>query len=397
MRKFMFNSSFAVLLALLALGCGGEAKPSVSPSPTVSSTQPAKDATTITPSAAPTLEKPKSTQKEPSPTSVSAPYYQGKTMVIIVSSAAGGGTDTTARVVANFLSKYIPGNPRMLIQNQGGGEGVTANNAFVEKVKPDGLTLIGCSSSQITVSITRPDIARYDPAKYEYVGNISRGGSLLVIRKSALERLKDPNAKPVYVGSREGNESWAAIPLWGQEFLGWNLKWLLGFAGTSETDLAVRRGEIDLYGAVYSRQMQELLDDGTAVILVQEGALEGGKIVRRPDFPDVPLFEELLGSKKPSGFPWEAFETWTAPALIDKWYAAPPGTPANIMSILTNAFRAMSKDPQFDSTAKKMIDSAYSVGVGEETANMVKKVVAGPREAYKYGIDLQRKFGIVAK
>lgn len=316
---------------------------------------------------------------------------------MIVSSAAGGGTDTTARILASFLPKYIPGSPKIVARNQPGGEGTIANSSFMKKAKPDGLNFIANASSQITVVVTRPDIAQYDPSKYEHLGNIARATSLIIIRTDALNRLTDPNAKPVNVGAREGNETWAGMVIWGQEFLGWNLKWILGFGGTSDMDLAIRRGEIDMFGTSTERTIQAMAKEGLIVPITQEGIISGGKLVRRPDFPDTPTFEELLGNKKPSGLPWQGYTAWTAATYVDKWISAPPGTPPNVMNILRDAFRKMAKDPQFDATVKKVISPIYTVGVGEETAAMVKQVLDAPPEAFKYGTDLQRKFGITQR
>lgn len=38
-----------------------------------------------------------------------ADYYEGKIITIIAATAPGGGTDMTARAVARFLPKYLPG------------------------------------------------------------------------------------------------------------------------------------------------------------------------------------------------------------------------------------------------------------------------------------------------
>lgn len=75
-----------------------------------------------------------------------APYYDGKTLKILVSSGTGGGTDTAARLVSRFIGKYLPGNPRVLVQNMPGGGGTIANNYFASEAKPDG-DGIGCSQS----------------------------------------------------------------------------------------------------------------------------------------------------------------------------------------------------------------------------------------------------------
>ena len=40
-----------------------------------------------------------------------APYYQGKTITIVRGSAPGGVGEMRTRAVANYLKKYVPGNP----------------------------------------------------------------------------------------------------------------------------------------------------------------------------------------------------------------------------------------------------------------------------------------------
>ena len=64
-----------------------------------------------------------------------------RSRVASTSSGPGGGTDTAGRLVARYLPKYLPGNPKIVIQNMGGGGGTIGNNYFASEVKPDGLTI----------------------------------------------------------------------------------------------------------------------------------------------------------------------------------------------------------------------------------------------------------------
>ena len=56
------------------------------------------------------------------------PFYQGKTVTIIVGTKAGDVYDLYPRLVAEFLPKYIPGNPNVIIQNVAGAAGLIATN-----------------------------------------------------------------------------------------------------------------------------------------------------------------------------------------------------------------------------------------------------------------------------
>jgi tripartite-type tricarboxylate transporter receptor subunit TctC len=325
------------------------------------------------------------------------PYYQGKTIEILGESRVGGGTDTVARITATVLPKHIPGKPKIVVRTMPGGAGAIANNIFYEKGKPDGLHLLQNSSSPIALQLRSRDIAKYDLLAYKHIGNIARGGNMMVVRKEALERVFDPKAEPVVCGTKEGEETWMAMPIWGREYLGWNIRWIPGYSGTSDMELALRRGEIDMMGTSNAFIINRLKDEGLVTILCQGGSYKRGKFVRRPDFPDVRTFVETLEDKKPTGRAWRAYVVWVGGNLVDKLLSAPRGTPDKYVSILVDAYGKMAKDPQFDKLMKRMVTEVYDVGTGEETAELLREVLDVPQDVLDYGIDLQRKFGIIAK
>ena len=55
-----------------------------------------------------------------------APFYQGKTISIIVGTKAGDAYDLYPRLVAEYLPKYIPGSPNIIIQNMPGAASMIA-------------------------------------------------------------------------------------------------------------------------------------------------------------------------------------------------------------------------------------------------------------------------------
>ena len=69
------------------------------------------------------------------------PFYQGKTISILVGTKAGDVYDLYPRLLAEFLPKYIPGNPNIIIQNVPGAASLIAANQLYNVAKPDGLSL----------------------------------------------------------------------------------------------------------------------------------------------------------------------------------------------------------------------------------------------------------------
>ena len=72
-----------------------------------------------------------------------AQFYKDKTLNLLVNYAAGGNSDLEARVFQQFLRKYIPGEPSVVVQNAPGAGGINAMNMLGLNIgsRADGLTL----------------------------------------------------------------------------------------------------------------------------------------------------------------------------------------------------------------------------------------------------------------
>lgn len=332
----------------------------------------------------------------PTLSQAAAPYYKDKFLDIIAGGGIGGGTDSMARIVAATMPSHIPGNPGAVVRAMPGASGGVAANIFYASGKPDGLHLMMATSSALSLQMKKRDIVKYDLTKLEFIGHTNRGSNLLMIRKSALKRLQDPSAEPVVCGTEEGEESWMAMAIWGREFLGWNIRWIAGYTGAADIELAFQRGEVDMFGTSNAFIIKRLQDEGAISVLSQGGIYKNKKFSRRADFPNVPTFLEVLGNKKPTGIAWQGYIAFLGGNFVDKFLVAPRATPKNHLTVLRTAFEKMSRDPKFDQMVKKMVSETYDVGVGKETVDLVNEVMSSPEPAHDFGRNLQIKFGIIA-
>jgi tripartite-type tricarboxylate transporter receptor subunit TctC len=291
-------------------------------------------------------------------TADAAPDFRGKRVNVIIGSSPGGGTDGTSRLVGRYLQKYLPGKPQMIYRNMPAGHGVKANNYFYNDVKPDGLTWFGGASSYVDANNLRKKVVKYNPTKYEYIGAVNRGGSVVTINKAKIKNLTDKSLPPVVIGTLDGSRSWAQMLAFGVAHLGWNIKFVVGYPGSAALTLATRRGEIDGFGTSGIALQKSLIKTGKFQGVVQIGELEGDKIDRRVSFPDVPTMPELMKGKV-SGKDMAAFDFWTKSAGIDKWYALPPKTPKAIVKVYRAAFIKANKDPEYIKFAKHQFSADF--------------------------------------
>jgi tripartite-type tricarboxylate transporter receptor subunit TctC len=319
---------------------------------------------------------------------------RGKTITVLVGSEPGGGTDASARVIAPYLRKYLPGEPNVIVQNMPGASGITALNYFFHRTQPDGLTVVMGSISMVDPMNFRRSGAQYDPKRLRFAGGVGRGGTVIFVSKDAEPRLYDKSAKPVVIGSVLAVPRFAMQPaLWCVEYLGWNATWITGYHGTNEIMLALDRGEIEMTSTGNIFQIQDRIDSGKLKILNQSGAIEGGKIVPRADFGDAPLFPDQMKGKINDPTAQKAFDYWTALNSGDKWLALGPGTPENILAMYREAFRKTAGDPEFLERGERISDG-FAPMFPRDVETIVHTLADTTMEAIDFTKGLMRKQGI---
>jgi tripartite-type tricarboxylate transporter receptor subunit TctC len=320
--------------------------------------------------------------------------FRGKTITMMVGSAPGGGTDATGRVIAPFLTKYLPGNPAVVVQNMPGADGLVAMNYFVQQVKPDGLTATTGDSPQIDPIRYRGPQSRYDPVKFEFLGGIGRGGSMIIVESATEKRLYDKSAAPLTMGIASAvPRSGQLMAAWGIGVLGWNAKWVVGYRSTSSLMLAMQQGEIDMTATSNTFSLQHLIDSGKFKVLTQSGGLQNGALVPRPEFPNAPLLSDQVAGRMGDPIAAQSFNYWRGVLLADKWLALPPGTPRPIVEAYIKAYREMSADAEFLAQGRR-ISEVFAPMTDADIRSLIGAVAAAPPEAISYLDTLLKRQGI---
>ena len=65
-------------------------------------------------------------------------FWCGKSIDLIISSGVGGGYDAYARLIAQHMEKYEPGNPRIAPKNMIGAGGMVATNYIANVAAKNG-------------------------------------------------------------------------------------------------------------------------------------------------------------------------------------------------------------------------------------------------------------------
>ncbi len=223
------------------------------------------------------------------------------------------------------------------------------------------------------------------------IGGVARSGSLLMIRNEARPRLTNRSAKPVVVGDSDGIRTWIAMTVWGAEYLGWNLRWIYGYPGSRELQLAIRQGEIDMWSTANVKLVKDLQREGVVQIVCTD------EDQRREDFPDAPSFlRSSWVQKNPRAFPGRRIRLGPAHRIWISTWSRPRARRIICVKILRDAFAKLMKDPDVDKEGDKFFGDGWKAYQAEkieavirdQTAFRKKPRITSPKLRQKYNLPI---------
>ena len=177
-------------------------------------------------------------------------FYRGRTVTVLVGSGPGGITDTTARLIAAHLDRYIPGEPTIIVQNMPGGGSVTMTNHIYRSALRDGSVLGYSLPAIVTAQLIEPNRAKYDARELNWIGSaISASNSISVLNSSPATTLEAARETEIVIGTSGRGSLLYQLPALAKALLGLELRIITGYQGSSEITLAMERGEVHGQGA----------------------------------------------------------------------------------------------------------------------------------------------------
>jgi tripartite-type tricarboxylate transporter receptor subunit TctC len=276
-------------------------------------------------------------------------FYAGKTITISTHSAPGGQYDSYLRLLAQFMGKYIPGAPSVMVYNEPGAGGLLAVNHAANSAPQDGTFLTMVANGLLLFQgIGQPGLSTSLGA-FKWLGNFSASNSVTVVWKtSGVKTIEDAEKRQVIIGSSGAGSISALLPAAYNALVGTKFKVVLGYDGAAQMNLAMRRGEIQgRSGSIwrdFETDFPKESADGALIPIGQAGQK------RDKDLPDVPLLTELVAGDPQK----EAVARFVSEALTqNRSVAAPPGAPDDRVRLLRAAFDHVMADPQFRAAAKR--------------------------------------------
>jgi tripartite-type tricarboxylate transporter receptor subunit TctC len=273
-------------------------------------------------------------------------FYRDRQVNLISGFNPGGGFDIYARLIARYLPKYIPGEPRIIIRNMPGAGSMIATNHVFNVSPRDGSEFGLFSSDMVIAPLMGAPAAKFDAREFTWLGSASSDVIYCIAwGQSPFKSFDEVFDREMLVGA--AGIQMANVPVLLNRVLGTKFKVIKGYAGTAAVKLAVQRGEVQGWcnvGLESVRGMNpEWIADGTVRFLTQVGYQP------RNEVPNVPFFLDYAKNDEDKhllklifGYPYMA-----------RPFAAPPKIPRDRASALRGAFAASLRDEEFRAEAEQ--------------------------------------------
>jgi tripartite-type tricarboxylate transporter receptor subunit TctC len=309
------------------------------------------------------------------------PFYQGKTVRIVVGNLAGDAYDLWARMFAQHMGKYMPGNPNFIVQNMTGGGGLVAANYVYSVAKPDGLTMGAFGPSMYFDQLAGRKEVKFDWSKFTWIGTPEQTEFILIMRTDTpYKTIEDVRkaAQPPKCGATGTSTSGYYMPKFLDEYMGLKFNIVTGYPGGGEIDLGIERGELQCRNLTISTYFarEPFLTwhkKGFVRPILQTPKKRDARVA------DVPSIYELMDQYKTPDATRRLATVILAPAIFGRPMVATPGVPPDRVKTLRDAYHRSLKDPALLEDLKKRRWEVDSIS-GEELEKLAKEVVSQPPE-----------------
>jgi tripartite-type tricarboxylate transporter receptor subunit TctC len=298
-------------------------------------------------------------------------------LTFITSSAVGGGYDSYSRLLAHHMSRYLPGNPVIVVQNMLGGGGIRATNYLYNTAPRDGTVFGLIDRGMPTAPLLYADKsqARFDAVRLSFVGSLMRETGMGVMSaRSKVKSIEEAKVNPMFFGATGPETDPAMYARLVNDLLRTKIKVINGYKGQPEEFQAVEKGELDgLFMSGWSgpgrAYVRDQVGKGAMRLLVHMAA------ARDPQEPDTPTIMELVSAPADRQIVTLVLDR----VALGRPVVGPPQIPAERLAVLRAAFAKAVDDPQFraDATTQKL--AVDPIG-GEEAQVIIRRLYDSPPE-----------------
>lgn len=301
-------------------------------------------------------------------------FYSGHTVTFTVSAPAGTLTDVVARQFAPYFTRYMEGNPRVVVQNVAGAGGMLAAAQLQQGSATDGTVIGFLQRNNLYVPLVEDNFSSFDPREVTWLGSLEKVDySIVVAGSSSPQSTEDLFNQEVFLGATGYSNENRTIPALLNDRIGTQFNIIHGYSGRGEVYLAMERGEVDGWASTVAGlavgDTRRQVEEGELRVLLHLGWTS------HPAFPDVPNLTSYVAEEDRA-----LLDFFILPLAVGRPIAVPAGVPQDRVDALEAAIAAAASDPDF---IAEMEAQGYLIEPvsGDAVTEIIQTLFATPSEA----------------
>ncbi len=280
-------------------------------------------------------------------------FYKNRQIQLIVGHEVGNDYDIGARLLARHLSKHLPGQPAVVVQNMPQAAGLATANYMYVRAARDGSVMASISRNLPSQAVMGLPNIEADPRRFNWLGATSFPGRVCAVATSApVKTIADIFTTELLTGGVGVGSATSIVPTVLNRVLGTKFKMIEGYRGGQDILLAIERGEV--HGVCMSlgqfRSHEQKFKDGKLRFILRA---EESPLPSLPDVPSIYDFAKTNEQRQLMRFVFSSTE-------FGRPYLLPPGVPKDRVAFMRDAFAAAVRDPDLIADARKIkLDMVY--------------------------------------
>ncbi len=280
-------------------------------------------------------------------------FYRNKQIRMIVGHGVGNDYDLAGRFLARYLTKHIPGQPSIIVQNMPQAASIVVANFLYAQAPRDG-TMFGSFSRNVpSQALMGQSNLEVDPRRFNWLGATSLPARVCVRTPAApVKTPADLFTREFIVGGASAGSAPSILPTVFNHVLGTKFRVIEGYRGTTDLVLAAERGEIQGVCASFGqfRVYEQLFRDGKLFFLLRA---EESPI---PEIPEVPSIFDHAKTAEQRALMRFVFSS----TEFGRPYVFPPEVPKERVEVMRKAFADTLQDPELIAEAARIkMDMTY--------------------------------------
>lgn len=295
-------------------------------------------------------------------------FFKDKQIKIVLPTGSGGGWAFFGRLLSEYMGRYIPGNPTIVLQFMPGASGVKAMNYLANAAPQDG-TYLGLPLKDVAATQLLRKGVRYDAQKFHWIGRMGPVRTVMFLwHKSPATTIEQARKVEVVFGGLGKFGQTYMNPTFMNYLAGTKFRVITGYRGSADLFIAMQQGEAHGWSgswAITKTKRGDWLKEGKLIPIVQFS------LSKAPDLADVPLLMDFAKT----GEQRSMVEFMVAGSDVGRSLMAPARVPTDRVETLRSAFSQTMKDEGLLARAAKARVSIEPLQ-GPEVAKIIKQIAS---------------------